>query len=155
MKLLLQKVWIYILRPIWSFFINLGYWTINLHNLKNAIEIRNSIKDLSLKSILHNFIWTEDYAKDWTPWIITITNRKWKDDCDGSAYLAKYWYKTKGIKSKVLNLFDSKFTIGHTICIRNDYTEFTSNNSVIEIKNPNDWKTELFKYFNDEYSIVI
>jgi hypothetical protein len=155
MKLLLQKVWIYILRPIWSFFINLGYWTINLHNLKNAIEIRNSIKDLSLKSILHNFIWTEDYAKDWTPWIITITNRKWKDDCDGSATLAKYWYKTKGIKSEIIELFDSNFKIGHAICIRKDHTEFTSNNDVITIKNSNDWKTEVLNYFDNKYSIII
>jgi len=155
MKLILQKLWIKILRPLWSFLINLGYWIINLHNLKNAIEVKDNIKTLTLKIVLHNFIWTPDSAKDWTPWIITITNRKWKDDCDGSAYLAKYWYKTKGIKSKVLNLFDKDFKIGHAICIKNDYTEFTSNNDVIKIKNPNDWKTEVFKTFGNKYSVII
>lgn len=155
MKYIATKLWIYFFRPIWSFIINLCYWILHITQLTTAIKTKNLLKDLPLSEVLNQFIWTEDKFKDWIPWVITIANNLWHDDCDGSATLAKYWYKTKGIKSEIIELFDSNFKIGHAICIRKDHTEFTSNNDVIEIKNPNDWKTELFKYFNDEYSIVI
>ena len=155
MKLQLQRLWVYILRPIWSFIINVCYWIFNLNNLMDAIKVKKEIQDLKLKELLYKFIWVSNAAKDWIPWIITITNRKWKDDCDGAATLANYWYKKNGIKSSVINLFDSKFTIGHAICVKNDHTEFTSSDKVIVIKNSDNWEKEIFKFFNDEYSIMI
>lgn len=154
MKYIATKLWIYFLRPIWSFIVNLGYWIINLHNLKDALEVKSTIKDLPLARVLDKFIWTQDGAKDWIPWIITITNRKWKDDCDGSAVLAHYWYKKNGIKSTVLNLYDKDITVGHCICMRDDHTEFTTNNSIVKITKPV-WSIELFAAFNNTYSRIL
>ena len=102
--------------------------------------------------VVQRFLWKKDNLADWTPWVSTIVYKSITDDCDGSAELAKWHFKTKGIKADILNLYNQNE--GHTICVTKDRTKMVSNGNVVSL-NPAIWEAEIMQYFNNEYEVII
>ena len=98
------------------------------------------------------FKWTEDKYGDWYPWVSTLFANEMKDDCDGAAALAKWWFKEHGAEAEILNLYSSKY--GHTICVTKDRRIMVTNERVVDL-NPATWKQDVMKYFNNEYEVIL
>lgn len=155
LKIFLTKLWIKIFCPIWSFLINSFYY-IRYFNKRNGIkETKKYMISLPLKTLMNQFKWKEDSFKDWIPTVYTLICKELSDDCDGAASLAKFWYKENGINSRLVFIYSNDLKNGHTICIRNDNIEFVSNNNIITIQEPNLWKEEILKSFDNKYSIIL
>lgn len=155
LKYIFQLNWVYILNPIWSLIINLIYFIINISKYNKVKNEKLYLLILPLQDVMNKFSWVADKFKDWTPYIYTLIINNYKDDCDGAATLAKFWYKNHNIKSRLVFIYDENYSQGHCVCVRNDNTEFVSNNSIVKL-NPNNWKEDLLSKFDDiKYSIII
>ena len=57
-----------------------------------------------------------------------------------------------GEPADILNLYNSNE--GHTICVTKDRTKMVSNGNVVSL-NPAIWESDMMKYFNNEYEVII
>ena len=155
-KILFLYIGNYFTKPIISFIVNLIYWLFHILKLKSVLENKNNIKDTvvnitDVQNQMKKFKWTKDTLFDWSPWVLTILNNDYKDDCDGAANLGKFLLNNIGIKSSVINLYGDG---GHAVCISKDKKIMISNNEVVKL-DPKNWKSDIFKSFNNRYNIII
>ena len=149
---MIDLFYIKIANPIWSFLINCLYWLFHFYKLPSALKERNIISMKAqvfaeIPGLLKKVTYTPDSWKDWTPWIITLIARDFKDDCDGSAVFGKFLFKCAGYKSKIKSL---RGKTGHAICVTNDGKYMISNNQLIELNG-----VSPLKYFDGRYNKVI
>lgn len=153
-KMISTQLWIYIMCPVYSFFVNVFYWIFNFGDLAEAKKRKEEFKALELEKLISRFKWINDDPVDWYPWIITIINKDLEDDCDGAAILAKWWYKEHNIDSKLVFIYSDDGELGHAICVKNDNSQFVSNKEVINLVTSN-WRQEIFDKFDNKYSVMI
>jgi len=154
-KLFATKLWISFMCPVWSFIINLCYWICRPFVIKEALAKKNALLSIdNIINVMSVFRWTEDKYKDWLPWIITIVNKDITDDCDGAAVLAKWWWKKKGLKSRIVYLYSADGNTGHAICVSSSNDIFVSNSQVIDI-DPKNWQQDLLSRFNNAYITIL
>ena len=139
-------------KPLWSFIRNCVFWLFRLNDINEVRKIKADIKYLSIESLMERFTWKEDAGGDWTPWVITIIRQSFKDDCDGAAALAKFWFHKHGIEAEILNLYSQ--TEGHTICVTKNRETMVANERVVNL-NPTCWEKEVLEYFNGKYEVII
>jgi hypothetical protein len=151
-QIIIRKFWIRVEKPIWSFIVNCVFWLGHLNEIGEIREIKDSLKYINIETLMQRFLWKKDNLADWTPWVYTIIYQDFTDDCDGAAELAKWHFKTKGIKADILNLYNQNE--GHTICVTKDRTKMVSNENVVSL-NPAIWEAEIMQYFNNEYEVII
>ena len=148
----LRYIGVYFSKPIWSFIRNCVFWLFHLNKIAEARMEMNAIKGLKIETLMNLFKWTEDKYGDWYPWVSTLLVNEMKDDCDGAATLAKWWFKEHDIKSDIFNLYSDKS--GHTICVTKDRTKMVKNERVVEL-NPACWEKEVLEYFGNKYTEII
>ena len=154
--ILLKSKTIYL---VYSFIVNIIYWIFNFNKLNKTLNdkkiLKISIKNINdLKYIMSKFQWTRDKYWDWIPWIITIINKDYREDCDGAATLAKWLYKQLYIDADLVIL--GRYNLrNHMICIRKDRKQFVSNNEVIDIPEGEDWEFFIRECFNFEYKFMV
>ena len=153
-KLFSTKLWIWILCPTWSFIINLCYWICRPFSIREALSKKEALLKIDIKDVMATFKWSQDKYQDWYPWIITIVNTDLRDDCDGAATLAKWWWSKQGVKSRLVFLYSENLTLGHAVCVLNSNTIFVTNSEVLDL-DPNNWKQDLLSRFNNTYSIIV
>ena len=151
-QIIIRKFWIRVEKPIWSFIVNCVFWLFHLNKIGTVRTDMRALKQMPVEVVMSMFKWKEDSLKDWTPWVATIVYKSITDDCDGAAELAKWHFKTKGIKADILNLYNQNE--GHTICVTKDRTKMVSNGNVVSL-NPAIWEAEIMQYFNNEYEVII
>ena len=151
-QIAIRKFSVYFAKPIWSFVVNCVFWLFRLNMINEVRKIKADIKSLSIETLMERFVWVEDKAGDWTPWVMTIICQSFKDDCDGAAALAKWWFKEHGVEAEILNLYSTKE--GHAICVTKDRTKMVTNERVIDL-NPATWEQDVMKYFGNEYEVII
>jgi len=113
-----------------SFVYNCVFWLFHLNKLNSTKKKMNSISNLDTRIMMNKFKWVKDKF-DWTPWALTIFYKQFNDDCDGASALGRWSWKQQGIKSTIYSLKTD--TKGHSVCVRDDHTQFISNNEVIDI----------------------
>jgi len=151
-QIAIRYIAVYFSKPIWSFIRNCVFWLFRLNMINEVRKIKADIKYLSIETLMERFVWKEDIAGDWTPWVMTIIRQSFKDDCDGAAALAKWWFKKHGIEAEILNLYSA--TEGHAVCVTKDRKTMVTNERVVNL-NPLDWKKEVLEYFNGKYETII
>ena len=151
-QIAIRKLGVHFSKPIWSFIRNCVFWLGHLNKVGAVREDMKMLKALTLDAFMKKFLWQDDVMGDWTPWVMTIICQSFKDDCDGAAALAKWWFKQNGIKADILNLYNSKE--GHTICVTRDRKRMVSNRNVVSL-NPATWEQDVMQYFNNEYEVII
>jgi hypothetical protein len=124
-------------------------WLIKISAVKREME---ATKGLKIETLMNLFKWQPDRVGDWTPWVMTIICQSFKDDCDGAAALARWWFKEHGIEAEILNLYSEKE--GHTICVTKDRTKMVTNERVIDL-NPATWEQDVMQYFGNKYEVII
>ena len=151
-QIAIRKFSIHFAKPLWSFIRNCVFWLFRLNDIKEVRSIKADIKYLSIESVMESFFWKEDKCGDWTPWVITIIRQSFRDDCDGAAALAKWWFQKQGIDADILNLYSK--TEGHTICVTRDRETMVTNERVVYL-NPTRWEREVLEYFRNKYEVII
>ena len=151
-QIIIRKIAVYFSKPIWSFIRNCVFWLFHLNKIGTVRTDMRALKQIPVEVVMSMFKWKEDSLKDWTPWVATIVYKSITDDCDGAAELAKWHFKTKGIKADILNLYNQNE--GHTICVTKDRTKMVSNGNVVSL-NPDTWEQDVMQYFNNEYEVII
>ncbi len=152
MKNVLRYIGVYFSKPIWSFIRNCAFWLFHLNKIAEARMEMNAIKGLKIETLMNLFKWTEDKYGDWYPWVSTLLVNEMKDDCDGAATLAKWWFKQHGIKADIFNLYSDKE--GHTVCVTKDRETMVTNERVVSL-NPTCWEKEMLEYFGNKYQTII
>jgi hypothetical protein len=147
-----RRFGVYFAKPIWSFIRNCWFWLFHLNDINEVRKIKADIKYLGIETLMERFVWTEDIVGDWTPWVITIIRQSFKDDCDGAATLAKWWFHKHGIEAEIFNLYSEKE--GHTICVTKNRETMVTNERVVNL-NPICWEREVLKYFKGKYEVII
>ena len=125
-----------------------GFTGVRIH----AGNTKADIKYLSIETLMERFVWVEDKAGDWTPWVMTIICQSFKDDCDGAANLARWWFKQNGVEAEILNLYSDKS--GHTVCVTKNRETMVTNERVVSL-NPACWEKEMLEYFGGKYTEII
>jgi hypothetical protein len=151
-QIIIRKFGVYFSKPIWSFIRNCVFWLGHLNKIGEFRKIKADIKSLSIETLMERFVWVEDKAGDWTPWVMTIICQSFKDDCDGAANLAKWWFKQNGVEAEILNLYSA--TEGHAICVTKDRTKMVTNERVIQLF-PETWEDDIMRYFKNKYEVII
>ena len=151
-QIAIRKLSIHFSKPIWSFIVNCVFWLFHLNKICAVKTDMRALKQIPVEVVMSMFKWKEDSLKDWTPWVSTIVYKSITDDCDGAAELAKWHFKTKGIKADILNLYNQNE--GHTICVTKDRTKMVSNERVV-LLHPLDWEKEVMNYFGNKYEVII
>ena len=151
-QIAIRKFSVYFAKPIWSFIVNCVFWLGHLNKIGEVRKIKADIKSLSIETLMERFVWVEDKAGDWTPWVMTIICQSFKDDCDGAAALAKWWFTEHGVEADILNLYSAKE--GHAICVTKDRTKMVTNERVVNL-NPTCWEKEMLEYFGNKYTVII
>ena len=151
-QIIIRKIGVYYSKPIWSFSRNLVFWIGHLNKVWAARKEMEAIKGLKIETLMGLFKWTEDKYGDWYPWVSTLFANEMKDDCDGAAVLAKWWFKEHGVEAEILNLYSDKS--GHTICVTKDRTKMVTNERVVNL-NPTCWEKEMLEYFGGKYTEII
>jgi hypothetical protein len=147
-------IWIKILMPAWSFIVNVGYWIPRLHKFSAALaekaDIDDEVKSMTdVREFVGKIIHTPDKFKDWRPWIITLIDSGFKDDCDGAAVFGKWLFGLFGIKGKIYSL---RGKTGHAIFVTKDLEYMVTNDKVLKGK----WTDSQIKiYFNLKYNRII
>ena len=152
LQIIIRKIAVYFSKPIWSFIVNCVFWLFHLNKIGTVRTDMRALRQMPLEVVMSMFKWKEDSLKDWTPWVATIVYKSITDDCDGAAELAKWHFKTKGIKADILNLYNQNE--GHTICVTKDRTKMVSNERVV-LLHPLDWEKEVMNYFGNKYEVII
>ena len=150
-QIIIRKFWIRVEKPIWSFIVNCVFWLGHLNKVGAVREDMKMLKALTLDAFMKKFLWQDDVMGDWTPWVMTIICQSFKDDCDGAAALAKWWFKENGIEAEILNLYSAKE--GHAICVTKDRTKMVTNERVVEL-NPATWEADVMSYFGGKYEVM-
>ena len=148
----LRYIGVYFSKPIWSFIRNCVFWLFKLNLISEVRKIKADIKYLSIETLMERFVWQEDVLGDWTPWVMTIICQSFKDDCDGAAALAKWWFKQNGVEAEILNLYSK--TEGHAVCITKSRGWMVTNERVVML-HPDNWKKEVLEYFGGKYTTII
>jgi len=127
MKKTLNLIYLYSIRPITNFIMNIIWWLFHLSKLKISIEsLKEYIKQsdclYSIERIMRNFKWASDPLRgglDWTPWPVTIIGKSLKDDCDGAASFSCFLCKKAADVefADVYLIYDGFFHGGHAITI--------------------------------------
>jgi len=151
-KNVLRYIGVYFSKPIWSFIRNCVFWLGHLNKIGEVRKIKADIKSLSIETLMERFVWVEDKAGDWTPWVMTIICQSFKDDCDGAAALAKWWFTEHGVAAEILNLYSDKE--GHTVCVTKNRETMVTNERVVSL-NPTCWEKEVMEYFGNKYTTII
>ena len=151
-QIIIRKIAVYFSKPIWSFIRNCVFWLFRLNDIKEVRKIKSDIKYLSIETLMERFVWKEDVGGDWTPWVMTIIRQSFRDDCDGAAALAKWWFKEHGIEAEILNLYSK--TEGHAICVTKNRETMVTNERVVDL-NPTCWEKEMLEYFGGKYTEII
>jgi len=125
--------------PIIDFVYNVCYWILHIKDIKWAIGEKKRCKSISTFNLMDKFFWRRE-SFDWTPWVITLVNTGFLDDCDGASALGKWAWKNEGIKSTVYSLIRDGG--GHAVCVRDDHTQMISNSDIIDI-DPDNWKYDV------------
>ena len=134
--MILSKIRVRYIMPVFSFLINCGYWLIRPHKMMHILKVKKLIA-LSMKSIddvrlnVKKFRWKKDSFKDWHPWIITILDSNIEDDCDGAAIWGKWLLSKIGVDSDIWYLKGKDK--GHAICISRFKTFLITNDQFINI----------------------
>lgn len=129
-----------------SFFRNLYYHLRYSYKIKRAkkelAEWKAKLKDGGLaafKTMISQFRYRSDGSAEWVPDSPEmVVARGWKDDCDGSAILARWGFNQIGMPCTIFRLVRSGG--GHRVCVTDDKRYFTSNGSVVEIPAGADWQ---------------
>jgi hypothetical protein len=103
--------------------------------------------------LMRRFEWKKDFFIDWRPWVITIINRKLKDDCDGAAVLGRWALKKIGFEADIFELWDRDAKIGHAVCITKNKGIMISNESVV-LMNSDDWRGDVLRYHDGMFNII-
>jgi hypothetical protein len=151
-QIAVRKFGVHFAKPIWSFIRNCWFWLWHLNDINEARKIKADIKHLNIETLMERFIWKEDKAGDWTPWIMTIIRQSFSDDCDGAAALAKWWFKEHGIEAEILNLYSEKE--GHAVCVTKSRGWMVTNERVVML-HPDNWEIEVLEYFGGKYETII
>jgi len=151
-QIIIRKVGIHFAKPLLSFMRNCVFWMFHLNDINEVRKIKVDIKYLSIESLMERFVWKEDIAGDWTPWVMTIIRQSFSDDCDGAANLAKWWFKQNGVEAEILNLYSEKE--GHAVCVTKNRETMVTNERVVNL-NPTCWEKEVLEYFNGKYEVII
>ena len=151
-QIAIRKFSVYFAKPIWSFIVNCVFWLGHLNKIGEVRKIKADIKSLSIETLMERFVWVEDKAGDWTPWVMTIICQSFKDDCDGAAALAKWWFTEHGVEADILNLYSDKE--GHSVCVTKDRETMVTNERVVEL-NPATWEDDILRYFGNKYEVII
>ena len=151
-QIIIRKFWIKVEKPIWSFIVNLFFWIGHLNEIGEIREIKDSLKYINIETMLQRFLWKKDNLADWTPWVYTIIYQDFTYDCDGAANLAKWWFKQNGIKADIFNLYSA--TEGHTICVTKDRMRMVTNERVVHLFTET-WESDILRYVNDKYKVII
>ena len=129
------------------------FWLGHLNKVGQAkLQAKAFSKMRTIHELMQEFQWAEDRVGDWTPWVITLAYRGLKDDCDGAAALAKWWFKQNGIKADIFNLYSDRE--GHTVCVTRGRTKMVTNERVVNL-NPACWEKEMLEYFGNKYTVII
>jgi hypothetical protein len=129
------------------------FWLGHLNKVGQAkLQAKAFSKMRTIHELMQEFQWAEDRVGDWTPWVITLAYRGLKDDCDGAAALAKWWFKQNRVEAEILNFYSA--TEGHTICVTKDRETMVTNERVVML-HPDNWKKEVLEYFNNKYEVII
>jgi hypothetical protein len=150
-QIAIRKISIHFTKPIWSFIVNSVFWLFHLNKISAVRTDMRALKQMPVDVVMSMFKWKEDYLKDWTPWVSTIVYKSITDDCDGAAELAKWHFKTRGIKAGIFNLYSA--TEGHTICVTKDRTKMVTNERVVDL-NPATWEDDIMRYFKNKYEVM-
>jgi hypothetical protein len=151
-QIAIRKLGVHFSKPIWSFIRNCVFWLGHLNKIGEFRKIKAGIKSLSIETLMERFVWGEDQAGDWTPWVSTVIAKDLQDDCDGAAALAKWWFKQNGVEADILNLYSTKE--GHAICVTKDRTKMVTNERVVEL-NPITWEQDVMQYFGNAYEVIL
>jgi len=152
-QIIIRKIAVYFSKPIWSFIRNCVFWLGHLNKVGQAkLQAKAFSKMRTIHELMQEFQWAEDRVGDWTPWVITLAYRGLKDDCDGAAALAKWWFKQNRVEAEILNFYSA--TEGHTICVTKDRETMVTNERVVML-HPDNWKKEVLEYFNNKYEVII
>jgi len=153
LQIIIRKIAVHFSKPIWSFIRNCVFWLGHLNKVGQAkLQAKAFSKMRTIHELMQEFQWAEDRVGDWTPWVITLAYRGLKDDCDGAAALAKWWFKQHGIKSDIFNLYSA--AEGHTVCVTKDRETMVTNERVVNL-NPACWEKEMLDYFGNKYTEII
>jgi hypothetical protein len=149
---------IYLSRPVLSLIINSIYWIYNWKYWKIVKSKKRRIlltihSERSIETIIERFKWKKDNFRDWVPWVSTIINNDFVDDCDGSAKLAKWLFKKIEIRSNIITLYSGKNA--HEVCVTKDKLVFVSNGQLIRLSGKKPWKEEILFIFDKKYDNVI
>jgi hypothetical protein len=90
-QIAIRKFSVYFAKPIWSFIVNCVFWLGHLNKIGEFRKIKADIKSLSIETLMERFVWVEDKAGDWTPWVMTIICQSFKDDCDAPSAANAYF----------------------------------------------------------------
>lgn len=115
----MDELWIKVFKPVWNTIVNVCYWVVHPQYLRGAFSMKKGIEkqinNLSdIEVFLTKFKYEADSYKDWTPWIITMINKDFIDDCDGAAKLGQWLFKCIGIRSEIYSLRGDG--VGHAVC---------------------------------------
>lgn len=143
--IVLDKLWVYVYLPIWSFIANCIYWMFHFPSLIPAIREKKKIADsitnlCAVKGYVKYFRYTDDGYKDWRPWVITFINNRYRDNCDGAAIWGKFLFKCLGVNSKIYTLRGPLDDL--TVCITNTRFSMIYNNEFERLPPP---KRSLFE----------
>lgn len=142
--------------PIASLIMNLRFWWNKRVTWNTWTSVMEEIDIYTLTDIadfMKTFKWTADKYIDWKPWVHTIFANNMKDDCDGAAVLGKWLLGKMGIDARIVKLWKTGKSEGHTICVSKDDKIMISNNDVIDL-NPLVWKDKVISYHKNAYDIV-
>jgi hypothetical protein len=151
-QIAIRKLGVHFSKPIWSFIVNCVFWLGHLNKIGAVRADMKMLKELTLDNFMKKFLWQDDVVGDWTPWVMTIICQSFKDDCDGAANLAKWWFKEHGIEAEILNLYSA--TEGHAICVTKDRAKMVTNERVIDL-NPATWEQDVMQYFGNKYEVIL
>lgn len=140
---------------IWSFIINMLYWSIHFPSYSKANrqkrEITSTVQNIgNVREVMSKFNWTKDKFFDWKPWVITIIDNQFKDDCDGAAVLGKLLLSLINIDSNLVTLYGDDG--GHMVCVSKNGAIMISNNNVVLFSNTFNWKQEVLDHFEGKYT---
>lgn len=151
-QIIIRKIGVYFSKPVWSFVRNCAFWAFHLDKIGEIRADMKMLSQLTLEEFMKKFLWQDDVLGDWTPWVSTILCNDFKDDCDGAATLAKWWFKERGVKADILNLYSA--TEGHTVCVTRDRKTMVTNERVVSL-NPTCWEKDMLDYFWNKYETII
>lgn len=140
-----------------SLIYNAVYWCVHHSEWESTVDSveaeEKRLKGLKdVRILMSSFEWTSDGIIDWQPWVETIFNRRFRDDCDGAAVLGKWALEQIGIKSRIVRLWAKGKVQGHSVCVSEDNRIMISNSDVIELDGI--YPGNLYAYFGNDFNVM-